>query len=189
MGDGHLMDPTPANPKGHYEDNRFYKLNDKMIGRWFDPVCVPTDEILSEYRSLIQQASKENAVWGMKDPRLCYTLAEVYPIMEDRKDDVRIVAVNRDFMDSIMSIVRRDGIQPPHARVIQCGYLFEREDFLNDHPDLPVLHVSYERMLENPLAVTQMLHEFCAGDIWPHDKVDEAAAFVDPELNHGTVNG
>lgn len=100
-----------SNPQGHFEDDEFMQLNERILaaagGSWFKP---PTrEEIVSvsaqfsdDIKALVKKRS--SAIWGWKDPRSCLTLDLFHPHL----DNPHYICMFRDPEDVADSLVRRD---------------------------------------------------------------------------------
>ena len=90
MGD-QMIPPDSSNPKGHFEDAEFKRLNERILssagGTWCDP---PSEiAIMSQkntYDLLIQklvERKKRDPIWGWKDPRTTLTIKLFVPYLKN----------------------------------------------------------------------------------------------------------
>ena len=100
-----------SNSQGHFEDDEFMKLNDKILeaagGIWFSPP--PRENILSvsaqfedEIKALINKRS--SPIWGWKDPRSCLTIDLFHPHITNP----HYICMFRGLEDVANSLVKRD---------------------------------------------------------------------------------
>ena len=115
LGEEHeLVPPTPDNPDGYWEHERFVELNDQLLselgGGWDCPPLFPsgwsTDERFLPHRehaeTLVAQFG-EAAHWGWKDPRNSLTL----PFWQDVVPNLRVVVCVRHPVEVAHSLRRR----------------------------------------------------------------------------------
>src|SRR5215207_3858147 len=110
-----LHTPGPANPEGHWENRRFFKLNQRILhrlrGGWDYPPPLPASWITgplapcrTEAETLVQQFA-DREPWGWKDPRNCLTL----PFWQVILGAVRVVVVVRNPLEVAESLRKRNG--------------------------------------------------------------------------------
>lgn len=189
FGDGHLMKATPDNPKGYFEDERFYRLNEIMIGDWRSPDPWTHEDLIAQYEKLIIERSSESELWGIKDPRLCITLKHFFHLFEKHNVTPVIVNVNRNYDSMCSSVHARDNLPMPAARAIHDLYLNQRSSFCNEHSkDVAMYQISFEEVLKHPMHRVRNLANFAFDglpDLHPSLELqEEASDFVEGKLRH-----
>jgi len=186
MGDD-LLPPSEHNPKGYFEDRRFVELHDKILGGdWKYP---PADymhnwgKYKDEYLSLVNEFNSQHDIWGVKDPRLCYTL----PCLKvATKYDLKTIVVYRDPWDAAASLYKRGGHEYDEALDISLRYLTAM--MLNTEPwgvtthliERPKpLYINFKNMIEYPKWTTTLMAAFI-GTRWNQQAED----FIDKGLVH-----
>jgi len=111
MGDN-LMGSARSNPKGHFEEMSFVKLNDWILkqagGSWDNP---PSEKAIMEVecddkiKMLISLHEKE--LWGWKDPRTSLTIRKYLPFLENP----HFICNFRNPKDVAISLKMRDGME------------------------------------------------------------------------------
>tara|TARA_A100001515_G_C4584170_1_gene213941 strand:+ start:699 stop:1250 length:552 start_codon:yes stop_codon:yes gene_type:complete len=111
LGEEELKLANGSNSQGHFEDDEFMQLNERILaaaeGSWFKP---PTREkILSvsgqfseEIKALVNKRSAP--IWGWKDPRSCLTIDLFHPYIENP----HYICMFRSVEGVAESLVRRD---------------------------------------------------------------------------------
>lgn len=107
-----LLGPHPSQPRGHFEDVDFYRLNMDILraagGDWANP---PTETRILEsgkqFSKRIQNlvSSKDKELWGWKDPRTCLTLPLYLPYLKQPK----FILVYRNTSNIVNSLLKRSG--------------------------------------------------------------------------------
>lgn len=163
--------PTPFNPRGAYEDTDFDELNARILraagsddNALFAPPALETVLALrgtfdEEIREFFARKAKPH-IWGWKKPSTNFLIELFLPHLVNP----HFVVVSRDPMDTAVSLVDF-AWQWRHVSVADMVRLVEIIDdriatFLRRHPDLPVLSVEFERIVEDPRAETVRLAEF-----------------------------
>jgi len=85
-----LEGATGSNPQGHFEDDEFMQLNERILqaagGTWFRPpqqqrILSLYEEFTPEIKDLISK--RKSSIWGWKDPRSCLTIDLFHPHIEN----------------------------------------------------------------------------------------------------------
>jgi hypothetical protein len=192
MGTGHLQPVDERNPKGYYEDLRWQAVNKRVIGMgyayaWVDVV---KQRHADEYAALAAECEQARQLWGMKDPRLCFTARFVWPLLAD----CRMVVIRRDLMATVASIEahsrtaykRRKVMTWQQAGKLQVDWSAALDRTLNQFPG-HVLFLKYEDVIAEPLHAARQLAGFVADGLAlqvPELKVKAAANVPDPGLDH-----
>jgi len=173
-----LMGSQKGNPKGHFEDLEFWTLHEQIIGDWKDPK--PNFEPYRQaYRALVEKREREHQVWGIKDPRLCFT----FPLLAEYVTGARPILVIRDVGAIIRSLVQRrgaldDDMTFEKARKITLHYLDTRAKTMASFRG-PALYLEYDTLVEQPEQTVGLIARFCDVPV-----TQAAVDFVDPNLRH-----
>lgn len=188
MGD-HLLEAKPSNPKGFFEDTELLELHEKMIGGvWHNPNCNNIQQYLPTYESLIQ-VRKHRALWGTKDPRLCFLLEY---LLDNLDCEVKLILTERPRSESAHSMLSETFNPVSQAfftkELWYATKVCERYDQACQKSvqktGLPSLTVNYHDMLVNPQAEILKICEF----IQYYPPIDSAVSLVDPSLRHFDVS-
>ncbi len=109
IGDS-LLDATPSNPDGHFEDVETVELHDKWLEAagtdWCcteQPLLVAAEDAKSGIASICERLGAEHAQWGLKDPRAALYLTEWFTHLSNPY----AVLVYRHFASCASSLRRR----------------------------------------------------------------------------------
>ena len=189
MGEGHLGKGNAWNERGYYEDHRWQALNKQITGDRYghnQPAAISQRQA-AQYKTLAKKCAA-SPLWGMKDPRLCFTAQFVWPWLKD----VRVVAVEREREAAAASLLAhsrgnykgRFAMTPTEAQDLTDLWIQAREDRLRQFRG-PVLRVRYENLVSRPNEVVGDLAAFAFhGMRSPAPDRRAAVAFIDPELRH-----
>lgn len=178
-----LLGTTRSNEIGHFEDLEFQRLHKVMIGDWRDP-----DPMLGKcrkpYRTLIRKREKL-PLWGLKDPRLCFT----FPYLVDallKRTDLRAIYVRRDPNSAAASMIARAArdsakhtkVTAGQAKELALHYEQQAENILIEW-DGDILIVDYEELVQAPWYWVLQIACFVGVEL-----TADAIAMVKPELKH-----
>jgi len=162
-----------SNPLGHFEDGDFLGLNELILsqagGSWNNPP--PAAQIQNQAAKLDDRIQKiildkrlanQDQPWGWKDPRTSLTINLYLPYLRNPF----IIWSQRDPVSISNSLWIRNKMPDHEANKLTEYYQQQIIDFLRDHPELPVLEISYQDMIDQP-------------DIWISKVVD----FLDLEVD------
>lgn len=181
-----LLGANKYNMRGHYEDIAFLRLNKKVVGDWRRPRPRMTPRLKVGYRLLIEQRCKRK-LWGIKDPRLCFTLPLFWDLFKGRSK-VAIIFVTRGHEASAKSMARRKSQNADTNRMIRIDYAraFElakryaaAQQRIYDSFEGPYITVSYERLCKKPKQVVEQIAAFVGVPV-----TVKALKFVEPKLRH-----
>ncbi len=194
MGAGHLQRADRLNSRGYYEDMRWQRVNKAIAGsryttKYLDEIA---DHHLDEYRAVIAKCNTR-PLWGVKSPRVCFTLHHILPLLAEAGIESRMVIVKRDMAAVIASIKR-------HSEIAYSGRLRltaeEATSLMQSWQGAfdaqianfvgPTHIINYEEMLREPYLETIALTEFVFNGLTqPTDEILRSAiAWIAPELNH-----
>ncbi len=185
----HLLKENEWNPKGHFENEEFVAVNDRILhtigGSWKKP---PSPELIKQLKIprrqvktfLLQHAKP---AWGIKDPRMLLTF-DLWKGPMERVADITYIIVHRPIKESIASLVRRNDMTELEAQQILLPYLGNkqriREQLVEEGAD--IIDVHFSDLLQHPdelvAAVNQRLGRA------PKKRLDDVRLFLDHSLKH-----
>lgn len=189
MGMGHLGKGNAWNQRGYYEDLRWQKLNKQITGERYgheQPKAISKKQ--SESYKALAELCDTNYLWGIKDPRLCFTAQFIWPWLAD----ARIVSVERPAEAAAVSLMRhsqgnykgRYAMNGKEARALIDLWNEARENRLRQFWG-PVLRVQYQELVDRPDEGVDALARFAFHGIrGPSPDRQAAVKFIEPGLMH-----
>lgn len=156
LGDN-LLDPAPDNPRGFWEQRAVVELHERLLAgldrNWKDPRPLPegwqqTEAAAGasmEIEAIIDSLAGE-AVFAVKDPRLCELVELWLPILHKRGIQTAAVLVVRHPMEVAESIQVRDGWSRDLSWLMWSRSTI---DAWKTTSQVPRCVVSYDRLLED----------------------------------------
>jgi len=176
-----------SNPMGHFEDGDLLSLNELILsqagGSWDNPPtaaqiqnqAAPLDDRIQKI-ILDKRHANQDQHWGWKDPRTSLTIKLYLPYLRNPY----IIWSQRD-PDSISNSLRIRNKMPEHeANKLTEHYQRQIIDFLRDHPELPVLRISYQEMIDQPEFWISKVVNFLDLDV-DEAQLLKAAEFILPQ--------
>jgi hypothetical protein len=167
-----LLGATPANLKGHFEDEELRQINEFVLH----------NEITSDARgrySRLFAARRQNELWGIKDPRLALTWPHVREFLPE---DLRIVECTRDYYCCVKSTMRAYRLSRKDAVAMLWPRLLAIKLIRQHEPSIPWMECAFDDAVSRPREVVIRLAQFSG--VSERDGVDEAVRFIDPGLRH-----
>jgi len=133
-----LMPPTKDNPKGYFENNKIYLLNEKILrenkSSWHDYSFVVENidkskfqEYVLEAKKVIEAELKYVKKLIIKDPRICI----LFPIWEQALNEleisIRLIFTYRSPLEVAHSLLERDGIPVEKGLMLWSHYFLQSE--------------------------------------------------------------
>lgn len=188
MGEGHLQNGNQWNAKGYYEDLRWQRLNKQITGERYghrQPETI-SDRMREQYRKLAE-ACNQQLLWGMKDPRLCFTAHQFWRYL----DDARMVVVERSPAASAESLMRHSQGNYSGKYAMRLEDAMDLRDLWEDALETrvhefwgPVMRVQYEELLQRPEDGVDALARFAFHGLDAIPDRESAVKFLEPGLRH-----
>src|ERR1019366_10375983 len=118
-----LMPPAPDNNEtGFWEHRVLQWINQRTfesLGREWDSILPLPDRwwdqpqiegFRSELRQVIQNEFAKRALWGLKDPRICFMLPLWEPLLREMNFQPQCVLIFRNPIEVARSLEKRDGL-------------------------------------------------------------------------------
>ncbi|WP_227551520.1 sulfotransferase family protein [Metabacillus sediminilitoris] len=152
-----LLGRTNANPKGHFENQEFVLINNRILasvnGSWDRPPSPLKIKNNKMNENHIRRFIRENKlpIWGLKDPRTLLTYDIWKPYLEETSE-ITYIFVHRPFEESIMSLVHRNHFSIEKSRKILIPYLNNKNKLRTRLKDegADIIDVNFENLLKNP---------------------------------------
>ncbi len=162
-----------TNPKGAFEDKDFQKLNREIFqlggseGTYWDPpnlrqIMEHQSQLAPRIQRLVSEKSGGNLIWGWKDGRTALTMELFLPYLTNP----HFVIVSRNPLGTAKSSVaylttyRKRKLEFLQALKLAHFYTGEILAFLERHPNLPNIFVSFEDVVAEPKKEAERLAAF-----------------------------
>lgn len=192
---GRLLPANEKNSKGFFEDLDISDLHHQMIGVWYNPKDAITPALIEKYSKLIKKRSNQ-AIWGVKDPKLCM-LMEDFSEIAKKLNLLSVININRSvdsIINSLMSVVfgkdvifvgfddnkekvYRD-INYNDAKTITSTYLQSKNAFLDSYEGKR-LDIDYDSMVVDSEKTVRAIASFIQKEV-----TQGALDFIEIGLRH-----
>jgi hypothetical protein len=195
-----LMPAAPDNNEtGFWEHRVLQWINQRTfesLGREWDSVLPLPDGWMdqpqiegfrSELKEVIQREFGKSALWGLKDPRVCFMLPFWGPLLREMNCEARCVLIFRNPIEVARSLEKRDRLPTSQSYLMWLRSLAEAE---HGSRGLPRTMAMYESLLADWKGLVQRIGR----DLkiaWPIPIEDATAAveeFLQPSLRHHQIN-
>jgi glycosyltransferase involved in cell wall biosynthesis len=186
-----LMKPTKDNPKGYYENNKIFLLNEKILREYdasWDDYSFTIKDISSENyhsyiaaaRDVIETELKYINKMVIKDPRICL----LFPIWEQALSElnvqIKILFIHRNPLEVAYSLKQRDQIPLEKGLLLWTHYFFQAELHGRKYPRN---FIRYSDDFTDLKVLISELGKFTNVQITT-DLIKMAHEFYDPSLKH-----
>ena len=189
-----LMEPNAVNPKGFWESQGLFELNedlfkdldrtwmtlDPLPEAWIDTAYADRWRLLSLGHLASHFVQGTHAL--IKDPRYCLLLPGLEDWWECGAIEVSFLLTLRDPLEVAYSLIEAHPIGLEHALHLWLMYGFAVERASRGHPRKIV---EFQQLLENPEAVLveawSVVH--ATGSIQDQTRLSQAIDFIDPSLH------
>ncbi len=183
-----LLEPNEYNPKGYFENNSFFKINESLLtqcgGSWDNPPHFKEDweydpslkEIVNDAKLTIDTFSKHSH-WGWKDPRATILL----PFWKSLIPNLRFVICVRSPLEIAKSLASRDRFSIRKGVYLWNQYM---QAAVRDTEGYPRIYAFYEDFFKDASGEIDRLIKFCG-----LQKLDDMSILhktISCELKHHT---
>ena len=194
----HYIRANAFNSRGYFEDERVLAIHESVewaLGRhWSDLDALPAhwwqgSELAGQRRaitSLLDDRLGANAVWLVKDPRLCLMLPLWRDVLMGMPIDVRVVLVLRHPLAVADSLARRDNMTLPHSLLLWLSHVLSMEF---ETRTLPRAFVDYDQLVAYPAeSLARLTTDLDLGEILPRSDW-QSGDLIDLKLRHAELTG
>ena len=164
--------PTGSTPTGAFEDEDFGRLHKEILNSsaqgktYFDPpipeqILAQRDRFAQRIENLILEKSRGKSFWGWKHPPTILTIELYLPYLVNP----HFIVVFRNPLGIARSTVEhtsrhKDNLDIFRALKLVNFYYGEIFRFIECHPELPKIFISFEEIIDNPVREAGRLAEF-----------------------------
>ncbi len=190
LGANLLVANEDVNARGFFELSDVVEVHDELLdalgSSWSNPSPLPEKwwrmDAVAEHRDrlihVLEKSFANEAVWAVKDPRLCRLLPLWLDLFAAADALPSFVIVYRHPLEVVASLKQRDGVNDEHAMVLWVEHMLAAEHATRAFPRT---FVSYHALLSDWRSVVDQI----ASDLdltWPSEP---ASAVVDDFLDTG----
>jgi len=197
LGDD-LLPAGHDNPSGFWELREAVAIHERLLAglgmAWDDPRALPaawvgTDaasRATEEIGALIDQTFAGQALWGVKDPRLCRFVPVWSRAMRERGIEPHAILVARHPAEVANSLQARDGLPAPVGNLLWARYLV---DAMAGSEGMPRTLLRYSDLLQDWRAAIAGIEQALGIELRHAATIDAACdAFVAPRMRHHVVD-
>ena len=185
-----LMQPSPDNPEGYWENMHFVKLNERIMaqfgGWWAKPPSFPAHwEFAPELDSLFAEAEalvgrfRGHERWGWKDPRNSLTI----PFWRRVIPDLKVVICIRNPLEVSRSVFARGDV--PGTPFFRLWLTYYRQ-LLSAIPPTQRIVTHYQSYFQDARTEAQRVADWLNLQV-SDETFDRAGAVVSADLRHHHV--
>ena len=170
---GHDLHPV------NWEDGKIYRIHEAMIGKnWKQPQLNVTKGMVERYRDLIAKRQAKG-LWGIKDPRLCFTFPALLPLLKGT--DARVIFTSRSSENVIGSLCHQPSIDSrTMAKEIADRYAEALDQTREIVPsDWPTITINYNDLVDAPRRHVPRIAELAGKPV-----TNQIIGIVDPRKRH-----
>jgi hypothetical protein len=184
-----------VNEKGFWEHEDIVDMHDELLlslGSQWDDLLPLSDKwweaetikpFAARLDKLVRRDFSDAEVWALKDPRMCRLLPLWLPLLEAQQIRPTFISVNRNPLEVVASLQKRDGFSREKALVLWLSHSLSAELYSRGKPRV---FIGFDQVVNSPVE-TLLKIEREANLAFPVS-VKEASlninGFVSPDLRH-----
>lgn len=195
-----LLPPGPDNPKGFWEDQDVFAINNDLLEsidlRWDIPTTAPLVDFKSKdliflrtrAAALLKEKLEQSDLIGIKDPRLCLTLPFWLELADEQKIETFCVIAVRNPIAVANSLYVRNEFELLKGLLLWVNYNYLVLHQLIES-NKKSLFIDYQKILENPDIEIKRLSKFIKEKRNKNsDKINQFITnYIDKRLCHYSV--
>jgi hypothetical protein len=170
---GHDLHPV------NWEDGKVLRIHEAMIGRnWKQPQLNVTKGMAETYSKLIAKRQAKG-LWGIKDPRLCFTFPALLPLLKGT--DARIIFTSRSLENVVRSMCQQPGASSRAVMEQVAKHYVQALDQTRElvPTDWPTITIDYDDLVDDPLMHVPRIAELAGKPV-----TAKIIGIVDPGKRH-----
>ena len=186
-----MMPARDENPKGFFENQRVYELNEAIltengsawddIGPEFEIGLVPDFErYVRKAIAVVKDQFSYSRTFAIKDPRLCRLFPVWRRALEELGIDIAVVVPYRNPLEIASSLKRRNGFSLEKSILLWADHVLDAE---RHSRSLNRFFISFDRLLANDKRTIQSLCDALSLKLTT-DRRKNISAFLDRKLRH-----
>lgn len=184
-----LMRADANNPKGYFENNLVYSLNEKLLrnhsGSWDDVQFVFHDSMLkrkyiNEARDIILNEFKFTENFAIKDPRICLLFPFWLQVCKELNLEVRPLILYRNPLDVFSSLKKRDDFTFEKSLMLWAHHFLSAEYYSREFPRI---FLYFDDLVNKTDTILDKLEKFINLPVSKKQK-DAAKQFIDKGIIH-----
>ena len=190
-----LMEGNSANQKGYFENNHFYKINEKLLSKigsswddvFYDESKIATIKEVTELKEIIKKEFNAASIFAIKDPRLIYLFPLYEKVLKELNIDIKIILPYRNPVEVASSLNRRDSMSKEKGLLLWAYHFLLAEKHSRGYDRV---FVSFDELIQNTDStiekISQSLNLKLASKYKKCKKKIET--FLEPGLKHHNIS-
>ncbi|MDD2828455.1 MAG: hypothetical protein PHW18_02645, partial [Sulfuricurvum sp.] len=191
-----LMWPNDANPKGYFENNFIYRLNEKILDEFgsswsdyrFDITKLDQSQkelYIIEAQKIIENEFRYSSNFVIKDPRICL----LFPIWEEACKklgiEIKIIIPYRNPIEVAASLKKRDDFSYEKSLILWSKHFLSANYFSKNYERL---FISFDELVDNTQNTLTTLEQFTGLEISKSRKSKITKDFIDSSVKHNNIS-
>ncbi|MFK8012899.1 MAG: glycosyltransferase [Marinicellaceae bacterium] len=190
----YLMEPNKNNPKGYFENNHVYLLNQKIFkennSSWndynFEIQSIKQHEVdkyVNQIKIIINEEFKYAEKFVIKDPRICL----LFPIWEKACIElgikIKIIIPYRNPLEVAESLRKRENYSYEYGMILWLKHFLSAEQLSRNYKRL---FIGFEELIDEPIVFTKSFSKFSGIEITDKMK-SNVLDFLDKDYKHFNI--
>lgn len=190
-----LMDPKAENPKGFFENNLLFEINEKLLKKigssvhddFFNEKKLDAIQETNELEKIITQEFKHSNFFAIKDPRIGYLLPIYIKALNNLNIDIKVIIPFRNPIEVADSLKTRNNFSQEKGLLHWAYHHLLSEKFSRG---LPRVFTSFNELVDSPEKVIGLIDQKLDLDLMvKHEqKKNEVRDFLTLGLMHHNVS-
>ena len=188
-----LMAANEANPKGYFENDRLYRLNEKLLSQsdsswqdvFYDVEKIGTIDDIEELKQTILEEFKYSKRFAIKDPRLMYLFPLYERALKALGIEIKVILSYRNPYEVAHSLRKRDGFSIEKSLLLWSYHFLLAEKYSRKYDRV---FVGFDELLAQPKEVVKHIDKYLHTHLMKHYDSEKIAFFLSKNLKHHNID-
>ncbi|MGA4533303.1 hypothetical protein ACPA1H_23480 [Ectopseudomonas chengduensis] len=190
----HLMQPKAENPKGFFENDLIFEVNEDLLAQagssvhddFFNESKIDNIYDLDKLKSVLLEEFKLSKLFSIKDPRIGYLLPVYIQALKALDIDIKVIVPIRSPLEVARSLQVRNGFSLEKGLLHWAYHFLVVEKFSRA---LPRVFTSFEELIQAPRKTIGLIEKNLGLDLLRNYELKKELVhdFLTPDLKHHTI--
>ncbi|MFD3299602.1 sulfotransferase family protein, partial [Aquipseudomonas alcaligenes] len=190
----HLMQPKAENPKGFFENDLIFEVNEDLLAQagssvhddFFNENKTNNIHYIDKLKSVLLDEFKYSKIFSIKDPRIGYLLPIYIQALKALNIEINVVVPIRNPLEVARSLQVRNGFSLEKGLLHWAYHFLVVEKFSRE---LPRVFTSFEELVQSPKDTINLIDQKLGLGLLKKYELKKSSVheFLTPDLKHHTI--
>jgi len=190
-----LMKENFANEKGYFENNKLYRINEKLLAECnssWDDTFYSKEKLnklssFDELKEAIKAEFEFSKIFAIKDPRLAFLFPVYEQVLKEMDVDVKVILPYRNPVEVASSLNTRDAMSMEKGMLLWGYHFLQAEKFSRGYERV---FLGFDELMNNTAETIKKIDAKLHIDLYEkyEDNKEKIDDFLEPDLKHHNIS-